>query len=67
MTTHPQPITVEAREARRQLYRDRAMRDAAKFEVSLTCLERPDHGTCHGLQAIGPWGCLCPCHDKDAQ
>lgn len=66
--TTPRPITRAAREARRRYHRDRALAQAARVEVSLTCLEKPDHGTCRGLKAdgCGPCGCLCPCHDKDA-
>lgn len=67
--TTPQPITLEAREARRQYHHDQAIRNAAKNEISFTC-QHPDptaHGTCAGLKAVGRLGCLCPCHDKDAQ
>jgi hypothetical protein len=65
--------TFADREARRAMYRDRAIRRAARTEVSMVCLthhfDAPEPGppyvptACVGLRGCGPAGCLCPCHD----
>lgn len=67
-----QATFLEQREAmRRLILRDkmaRARHEAANAGRSMSC-ERPHdgrHPTCAGLEAAGPLGCLCPCHDEDA-
>lgn len=51
MTTRTQPITRAAREARRQLYRDLAMAQAARKELSIACGDYDRHDMCVGLSA----------------
>jgi hypothetical protein len=61
-------ITLTARQDQRARYRAEALHQAALKGRTLRC-EHPDvqlHGTCLGLEALGPLGCLCECHDQDA-
>jgi len=66
MTARTQPVTRQAREARRQMYQDLALAQAARKEATMACADHGRHDTCTGLDAsTGLLGCLCPCHDKD--
>lgn len=52
------PIDLAGRRAKRKRIRDRALEQAARVGLTITCAESLDHQTC-----VGATVCLCECHD----
>lgn len=65
-------LTLSERVARRQHYRDQAIRRAERTGLSARCaaslddMDSRDHELCRGEDPGGS-GCLCRCHDAKAE